>query len=892
MKMGWLFKYVLILLTIAAVISGVTDNRAFAAGDCGRWGYPPGDVNKDCWVNIGDLAVLASNWMICSLPYDVNCSDYTPTEAVIVDKPDMTSTNDYYVSNRAPLEPSVLVKLPVGAVKPQGWLLRYFEKQRDGMTGHLHEISAWLQKPDNAWLSTDGQGSWGWEEVPYWLKGYANLGYILEDQSMIEEAMVWIEGTLNCRHANGDFGPLRYVSGGRDYWANMVMLFCLQSYYEYSGDQRVLDLMTDFFHYQLAVPDSQMLTGYWQRMRGGDNLYSIYWLYNRTGDATLLDVANKIHRNTANWKQSGTLPNWHNVNVAQSFGEPATYYMQSKDPTDLQAAYDNFNVIRNQYGQVPGGMFGSDENCRAGYDDPHQCVETCGLVEQMLSDELLMRITGDIFWADHCEEVAFNSYPAATMPDFRSLRYLTAPNQATTDRLDHSPGVQNGGPMFMMNPLSHRCCQHNHSHGWPYFVEHLWMGTPDNGVCAAMYAANTVTVKVGDGTAVTITEETNYPFEEQIRLTMTMPNSVTFPLYLRIPNWCQNAGVSVNGQPLSLATESGKYVKIKRLWKDGDAVTLDLPMEIRVREWTDNHNSVSVDYGPLTFSLKIDQRVEQYDSTTTALHDSQWQPTLDTSLWPAFEIQPTSAWNYGVVLDESDPASSFRITRKPWPVDDFPFTPETAPIELQVTARKIPEWVMDNDDLCGVLQNSPAKSSEPNEVVSLIPMGSTRLRISAFPVIGDGPDAHQWNGPPEVLPYSPAASHCFSGDTVEAMCDQLIPSSSDDHSIQRMTFWNHKGTDEWLQYTFEDPMAVSSVAVYWFDDTGIGQCRLPESWRLLYIDESDNWVEVTTSDDYGIELDQFNRIDFDEVMTASLKIEVTLQSNYSGGVLEWQVNPE
>ena len=288
-----------------------------------------------------------------------------------VDEPDMSDRNAHYISNRPPLTPNALVKLPVGAVKPNGWLLQYFERQRAGLTGQLGEISAWLQKEDNAWLSKDGQGKWGWEELPYWLKGYANIGYILDDAEIIAEANLWIESTLNSQRPNGDFGPdHRFKDGTRDYWANMIMLFCLQSYYEHTSDPRVLDLMTNYFEHQATVPDDELLTGYWQRIRGGDNLYSIYWLYNRTGDKSLLEVAKKIHRNTADWKMNETLNDWHNVNIAQAFGEPATYFMQSHDPTDLKAAYDNFRIIRELYGQVPGGMFGGDEKLPPGLRRP------------------------------------------------------------------------------------------------------------------------------------------------------------------------------------------------------------------------------------------------------------------------------------------------------------------------------------------------------------------------------------------------------------------------------------------------------------------------------------------------------------------------------------------
>ena len=838
--------------------------------------------------------VLSTFLIVCILFFTSGCGISAKSDSVaadrieanVVEKPDTTSRNSFYVSNRAPLKPNALVKLPVGAVEPKGWLLEILNRQKNGMNGHMHEISAWLQEEDNAWLSDNGKGKWGWEEVPYWLKGYANMGYILKDQKIITNAMKWIEGTLNCRHENGDFGPLYDVEGGRDYWANMVMLFCLQSYYEYSHDNRVIELMTDYFRYQLSVPDSKMLTGYWQHLRGGDNLYSIYWLYNHTGESWLLELAEKMHRNTSNWKMDNTLPNWHNVNIAQGFREPATYYMQSKDPSDLQATYNDFDIIRELYGQVPGGMFGSDENCRPGYDDPHQAIETCGLVEQMLSDEMLTLITGDTFWADHCEEVAFNMLPAALTPDMKALRYFTAPNMISSDRHNHAPGIQNGGPFLMMNPLSHRCCQHNHSHGWPYFVENLWTATPDNGLCATMYTASKVTAKVGNGTEITIAEETKYPFEQQIKFAISSIKPVRFPFYMRIPNWCENAEVSVNGKTVALTTGQGKYVKLSRTWRGGDTVTLNLPMEIKTRKWVKNHNSVSVDYGPLTFSLKIDEHYVKFASGDTVLGDSKWPGSLDTSKWPAYEILPESPWNYGLVLNSVNPAASFTVVNKPWPTDNYPFTLDSAPIELKAKAKKIPEWTVDEDGLCGVLQDSPAISNEPVETVKLVPLGAARLRISAFPTIGDGPDAVKWLEP---FKYNPTASQCWGSDSAAAMCDQKLPSSSGDLSVPRMTFWDHKGTTEWVQYTFEEPMEISKVGVYWFDDTGKGECRIPVGWKLQYL-KDDAWTDVSTSDSFGVTPDRFNIVNFNKVTTKSLRITVNLQDNYSGGILEWQIN--
>jgi hypothetical protein len=664
----------------------------------------------------------------------------------VVDGLDTTQTNNFYVSNRMPLELSRFIPLPIGSVEPKGWLLAVLQRQRDGLCGHLGEISVWLQKDGNAWLSKDGKGKYGWEELPYWLKGYLQLAYIFNDPKMIAESEVWINGALNSQRANGDFGPDQKFSddGTRDFWANMTMMFCLETYYEHSRDPRVLDLMTRYFKYHLSLPDNQLLTHYWQKMRGGDELYSIYWLYNRTGDSFLLELAEKIHRVTADWEMPGDLPNWHNVNIAESFREPAEHFLQTHDAAELQDSYADFNEVRKRFGQVPGGMFGGDENCRPGYSDPRQAIETCGMVEQMLSDELLLQMSGDPFWADNCENVAFNTYPAALTPDMRALRYLTAPNMVVSDAKNHSPGIQNGGPFLLMNPFSSRCCQHNHSMGWPYFNKHLWLATPDNGLCAALYSASEVSAKVGDGAQIRIEEETHYPFDGKIDFKLHADKSVSFPLYLRIPGWSKSAIVLVNGKKISVRPQADKFVRIEREWKNQDVVTLDLPMEISVQRWTANHDSVSVNYGALTFSLKIGERIERVDSSKNAIGDSGWQKTADPAQWPSFGLYPTTPWNYGLVLNDAQPEKSFAVKKLPWPKDDYPFTPESAPVQITATGKQIPQWTLDKYGLCAVLQSSPARSEQPAEKIALIPMGAARLRISAFPIIGSGADAHEW----------------------------------------------------------------------------------------------------------------------------------------------------
>ena len=655
------------------------------------------------------------------------CSSGISKDAQVVDRIPTEEKNVNYVSNRAPMMPQQFIKLPTGSIKPDGWLLTQLQLQKDGLNGHLGEISAWLQKEDNAWLKAGGK--WGWEEVPYWLRGYAGVAYLFEDKAMLDEAKIWIESILKSQRENGNFGPSAETKGTQDFWPNMIALWILQSYHEYTGDARVIDFMTRYFHFQLTVPDELFMRKSWQHYRGGDNLWSVAWLYNRTGDAKLLELADKIHRNTANWTKATELPTWHNVNVAQGCREPATYYLFTGDSNMMKASYNVQSLVRRSFGQVPGGMFGADENARIGFFDPRQGTETCGFAEQMASNEIMLLITGDPYWAENCEDIAFNSYPAAFMPDYKSLRYITSPNMVMSDSENHKPGIDNAGPFLAMNPFSSRCCQHNHGFAWPYYAEHLILTTPDNGAAAVLFNACEAQMKVADGKEIVIKEMTDYPFDTQISFTVeTNEETVKFPFYIRIPSWTRNASLKINGKATAVNTESGNYLCIHREWKNGDKVEVNYPMEISYRTWQVNKNSVSVDYGPLTLSLRIAEKYVEKNSAETAIWDSKWQEGADTSQWPSYEIYPDSPWNYALQVQ------SVKLKeRKDLKPGVNPFTQADIPLVFEAYGRQIPDWKIDEYKLCGVLPDEDAVKSDTSEKLELIPMGAARLRISAFP---------------------------------------------------------------------------------------------------------------------------------------------------------------
>ncbi len=663
--------------------------------------------------------------------------------ARVVDAPNATSARPLYTANRAPLLASPFIKLPIGNIIPKGWLRHQLELEAQGMTGHLQELSKWCKFEGNAWSSPEGQGHSGWEELPYWLKGYGDLGFVLKDQAIIQGARKWIDAVLASQEPDGWFGPRSLktsLDGKPDLWPHMVMCNVLQSVYEYSGDERVLPFLTKYLQWLNTLPGENFGAGYWPKIRFGDTVETTYWVYNRTGEPWLLDLAKKIHDNMARW-DSGVI-NWHNVNIAQGFREPGVYYQQAREEKYLQAAERNYDTVMESYGQFPGGGFGGDENCRPGYTDPRQGFETCGIVEFMHSFEMLLKISGSPVWADRCEELAFNSLPAALTPDLKGLHYLTCANQIQLDQSNKAPAIDNGGNMFAYSPFEvYRCCQHNVSHGWPYYAEELWLATADRGLCASLYSASEVSAKVGPGSLVRISEQTDYPFEETVVFKVSVDQSTKFPLYLRVPKWCSEPVVKLNGKAVKIESRPLSYIVLERTWNNGDSVRLDLPRHIGIRKWQKNNNAVSVDYGPLTFSLRIGER---------------WTTYGNNQSWPEFEVFPTSAWNYGLVLDQANPAKSFKVMKKKGPLAAQPFLPENAPIELKASARKIPAWKLDSFGMVGKLQPSPVKSAEPVETVSLIPMGAARLRITSFPVVEDGPEAHEWTTP---KPPPVSASH-------------------------------------------------------------------------------------------------------------------------------------
>lgn len=634
-----------------------------------------------------------------------------------------------YTQNKAPLKPVPFLRLPYGAVEATGWLRQQLELQKNGLTGNAELLYKELGS-NSAWLGGNENKS-DWERPVYYVKGLLGLAYTLKDEMLISKTQKWIEWTLKSQQENGQFGP----GSNDDWWPRMVVLYYLRDYYEITGDQRVIPFLLNYFRYQLQKIDGQPLL-YWAKARTGDNIDVIFWLYNRTGASWLLDLSEKLKQQSFQWtsifnrnlfiEKEGDS---HNVNVAQARKFSPVWFQYTWSDTD-RVAYANAEYhLQYEHGRIDG-MYSGTEPLSGRLS--RQGIELCGVVEQMLSDEIAISILGDAIIGDHLEKITFNALPACLSPDITQLQYYQTPNQAISNngsRNFYKDNYRNG---IMPGPHSgYPCCNFNFHMGWPYFVKHMWMATADGGLAAIAYGPNNVTAYVGDSQKVHIKSQTNYPFHDEIEMTVTLTGDpVIFPMQFRIPEWCKSPVVEINGKRMS-DIKSGSFYIVNREWKNGDRINLKFPMEVVVSRWV--NNTAGVERGPLVYSLKFEEEWKKFKDYSAPFHE--------------YEVYPASKWNYALDIDFSKNINSqFVFSYKP--SDQNPFNPLTSPVTISVKAKPVKSWSTfytdKGRDTAAIMPEEPPASplqidnSIKRETISLIPYGAGHLRLAYMPVMSKG----------------------------------------------------------------------------------------------------------------------------------------------------------
>lgn len=648
-----------------------------------------------------------------------------------------------YLNNRQPLLQKDYIELPLGAIRAEGWMQEQLVRMKEGMTGHLDKVYEPVMGARNGWLGGDGDV---WERGPYWIDGLLPLAYILNDEALKEKIKPWVEWTLASQKPDGYFGPDTdrtpepglQRDNARDWWPKMVMLKVMQQYYSATEDTRVLDFFTKYFKYQLAELPKTPLGHwtFWGEQRGGDNLMMVYWLYNITGDKFLLDLGELIHRQTFNWtdiflnqdhlSQQHSL---HCVNLGQGFKEPVVYYQQNKDPKQIEAVESAVRQIHNTIG-LPTGLWGGDELLRFGR--PTAGSELCTAVEMMYSLEEILEITGGVQWADYLERVAYNALPTQITDDYSARQYFQQFNQVQVTREWREFSTPHEDTDVVFGVLTgYPCCTSNLHQGWPKFVQNLWYATADNGIAALVYAPSNVKAKVANGIEVNIQEQTNYPFEETIRFNVSFADKKVkqafFPFHVRIPAWCEQPVLKVNGEPVQADACSGQIARVNREWKEGDVLTLELPMKVAVSRWYDN--GAVVERGPLLYALKMDEKwVKKTMEPEKVREYGEWY----------YEVTSDTPWNYALssrLFDPNKIQENF-IVEKSDKIADYPWNVENAPITIKTKAKRLNNWTVVRGSAGPISYFTQQGNDMGDEVetIELIPYGCTTLRVAEFPV--------------------------------------------------------------------------------------------------------------------------------------------------------------
>lgn len=613
---------------------------------------------------------------------------------------------------------SVLQDIGIEGMKAEGWMKEALTTQRNGLTGHIQVAGAPFDKEGWGDATQKKMDRWeDFEQTGYWADGALRCGYLIDDPELTQRVKEWIDFQIDHPKEDGFIGPELH-----NLWPHVVFFRVIMAEYSRNPSPKIIKALSN--HYKNAARSQTLIkTGgpEWDfNERTMLHIEMLCWLYQQTNDAFFIEKAENTYKAFCSRKSPFTMqaflsdevPIVHSVSSFETLKIPVILYINTGKKEYLDAAIHGIQKVYKYHGLadgIPSGNEAHDGNM------PNEVHETCCVSDAQWALGYFLQATGDVQWADLMEKICFNAAFSVVWKDFKSLQYYSSPNQVIAKN-NSSFCMYVGGQDRMAYRIAHgpACCNGNMNRMIPLFCSRQWMKKGDNGIVAAMYAPSSFTTKLkGSKNEITIQEETNYPFEETIRFRMKMKRSTPFSFWLRIPQWCKGASITVNGQAADIVCKAGTFVEVQRKFSDGDIIELKLPM--KAKSVSMPYDGVAFERGPLAFSLNV--KAQEEITETRELDGIKFQSRI---------LTPLSEWNYAPVDTENIEVVNSNDYSNIW-------NPETTPVRLKVKAVTVTNWQLYRDNFTPYMPSVIRKGEE--KVIELVPVGTTVLRMTVFPDI-------------------------------------------------------------------------------------------------------------------------------------------------------------
>ena len=529
----------------------------------------------------------------------------------------------------------------------------------------------------------------------------------------------------------------------------------------------------------------------------------------------------------------------HAVRATYMYSGMADVAAMTGDESYIKAVDAIWNDVVSRKLYITGGIGarGGGEAFGGPYELPNMTAynETCAAIGNDYWNHRLFLLHADARYIDVMERTLYNGLISGVSLDGKSFFY---PNP-----------LESNGQHARSEWFGVACCPGNITRFLASVPGYVY-AQQGSTLYVNLFAGSTADVKMGGG-RVRVAQQTRYPWDGAVKIIVTPDRAHDFTIKVRIPGWARNEPVpgdlyrfldtstepvvvKVNGTPAPLALDRG-YVTVTRRWRAGDVIDLALPMPVRRVVAHDrvqaDRDRVALQRGPIVFAAEWPDnakgRVRNLVLPDSAALNSQFRADLLNG------VQTVTAKAYGLAMDA-----------------------QGKPIRSDETLVAIPYSAWANRGR--------------GEMIVWIARTDSAARPTPYPTVAT------------------TSSVTTSGrKNPRGINDGEEPAASNDASSY-FDWWPTKGTTEWVEYAFQSPSTVSASEVYWFDDTGRGEVRVPQTWRILYKD-GNAWIPVAAQGPYGVEKDRYNAVTFTPVTTTGLRLEVTMQPQWSAGLQEWRV---